>query len=118
MEYHVIGERELVLAFALVGVTGTIAMTRAEALEAFGRVTGQHLGGDGSEANFRSAGAVERPKVLILTESVAALLAGEVQDWQMKSSYPLIVEVPGIHGHLEGKRTLTDSIREAIGISV
>jgi V/A-type H+-transporting ATPase subunit F len=34
------------------------------------------------------------------------------------SQYPLIVEIPGIHGHMEGKKSLTDAIREAVGISV
>ena len=40
MKYFVIGERELVLAFALVGVKGVTAVNREEALEAFRRVTG------------------------------------------------------------------------------
>jgi len=36
----------------------------------------------------------------------------------MSAEYPLIVEIPGLHGHLPGRKTLTDSIREAIGIRV
>jgi len=28
------------------------------------------------------------------------------------------VEIPGIEGHLKGRKTLTDAIREAIGIQV
>ena len=58
------------------------------------------------------------PKVLILTEEVSAMLESEVLDWQMKGNYPLIVEIPGIHGHLQGHKSLSDSIREAVGISV
>jgi V/A-type H+-transporting ATPase subunit F len=107
MEYYIIGERELVLAFALAGVEGAIAVNRDEALAAFNRVTGT----DG-------AAIVERPKVLILTEAVEVMLEDEVLDWQTKSEYPLIVEIPGLQGHLEGKKTLTDSIREAVGIHV
>ncbi len=59
-----------------------------------------------------------RAKVLILTEDVAVMLEDEVLEWQMKGDYPLIVEIPGLQGHLEGKKTLTDAIREAIGIHV
>lgn len=110
MNYFVIAEREIVLAFGLVGVQGAAAVNRAEALDAFNRVTGK--GG--------AAGApVEaRPKVLILTEEVSMLLENEVLEWQKGAQYPLIVEIPGINGHLSGRKTLTDAIREAVGIQV
>jgi V/A-type H+-transporting ATPase subunit F len=39
-------------------------------------------------------------------------------DWQLSGKYPLLVEIPGINGRLEGRKTLVDSIREAIGIHV
>lgn len=107
MQYFVIGERELVLAFKLVGVDGNVALTRQEVLESFNRVTGQG-----------TVPVEERPKVLILTESAASLIDEEVIAWQKKADYPLIVEIPGIHGHLEGRKTLTDAIREAVGINV
>lgn len=112
MQYFVIGERELVLAFALVGVQGQVAVNRTEALDAFNRVTGK----GGVIAGVPVTG--ERVKVLILTEEVAVLLEDEVVAWQKSGEFPLIVEIPGINGHLEGKKTLTDAIREAIGISV
>jgi V/A-type H+-transporting ATPase subunit F len=60
----------------------------------------------------------DRPKVLILTEDVADMLDEEVQSWQMKGKAPLIVEIPGLQGHIQGRKTLTDSIREAVGIQV
>ena len=112
MKYFVIGERELVLAFALVGVQGSAVATRNEALDVFFRVTGRGLVISGAPA------AEERPKVLIITEQVADMLADEIIDWQMKGDYPLIVEIPGIHGHLAGRKTMTDAIREAVGIHV
>lgn len=113
MKYWVIGERELVLGFALIGVPGTVARTREEALDAFNRVTGR--------GNILAGGTPvteERTKVLILTESISDILALEVRDWQMSGEYPLIVEIPGLQGHLSGRKTLTDAIREAIGIHV
>ena len=110
MNYFVIAEREIVLAFGLVGVAGAAAVNRAEALDAFNRATGK--GGT-------AASPVEsRPKVLILTEEVSMLLENEVLEWQKGAQYPLIVEIPGISGHLSGRKTLTDSIREAVGIQV
>lgn len=111
MKYFVIGEREIVLAFSLVGASCAVAVNRDEALDAFNRVTGK--GG-----TAYAPVSEERPKVLILTEEIAMLLENEVLEWQQKGGYPLIVEIPGINGHLAGRRTLTDSIREAIGIHV
>lgn len=112
MDYFIIAERELVLAFALVGVSGTVAINRNEALSAFNRVTGRN--GESVTESITEG----RPKILILSEDVSVMLEDEVLEWQKKGSYPLIVEIPGLHGHIEGKKTLTDSIREAIGIHV
>ncbi|MCH5288765.1 MAG: V-type ATP synthase subunit F [Treponema sp.] len=110
MDYFVIGERELILGFRLVGVEGAVALNRAEALEAFNRVTGQ--------GGAMSLPSPERPKVLILTEEVSSLLEDEVLAWQKGADYPLIVEIPGLGGHIQGKKSLTEAIREAIGIQV
>ncbi len=112
MKYYFIGDYELVLAFSLVGIDGVTVVNRDEALDSFNKITGK-----GSDMT----GALptdERPKVLILTESVADMLEAELLQWQMKGDYPLIVEIPGIHGHIQGRKTLTESIREAIGIHV
>ena len=54
----------------------------------------------------------------ILTEEISSMLEEEVLGWQKMSEYPLIVEIPGIRGHLVGRKSLTESIREAVGISV
>ncbi|MCQ2611755.1 MAG: V-type ATP synthase subunit F [Treponema sp.] len=111
MEYFVIGERELVLAFNLVGVKGAVALNRLQALEAFNKVTGK-----GGTVNAPVSADI--PKILILTEDVSSMLEQEVLDWQKAAKYPLIVEIPGLGGRIPGKKSLTDSIREAVGISV
>ncbi len=111
MKYYVIAERELVLGFKLVGVEGAIVTNSEEALEAFTKITGQEQG-------LSAPNVEERPKVLIITEDVAVMLEKEVLNWQKCGDYPLIVEIPGINGHIEGRKTMTDAIREAIGIHV
>ena len=110
MKFYIIGERELVLAFKLVGVEGTIAVTRAEILDAFNKVTGQSGMGNISSG--------ELPRVLILTEAAASQIEDVEIEWQKKGKFPLIVEVPGLNGHLEGKKSLSDAIKEAIGVQV
>lgn len=111
MDYYIIGERELVLAFGLVGVKGIFVSTRDEALDAFNKVTGQS-GGLSAEVS------TDIPRVLILTENVSVMLEEEITDWQVKGKFPLIVEIPTLEGKVKGKKSLTDSIREAVGISV
>lgn len=107
MKYFVIGEREIVLAFRLVGVMGSVAETREKVRSVFMSATGQ--GGVPME---------EVPRVLILSENAASLIEEEELKWQKTGHYPLIVEVPGLDGHIKGRKTLTQAISEAIGVSV
>jgi len=101
VEFTVIGDEELVIGFRFVGVPGTAVYTKQEAEEAFRRAT--------------SAGST---MVLIITEQVSAMIAELVMEWQLSGSYPLIVEIPGIDGHLENRQKLVDAIREAVGVHV
>jgi len=101
VEFHVIGDEEVVIGFRFVGIPGSVARTEEEAREVFAGVT-------------REGSA----RVLILTEQVVSLIPEEVMDWQMNGSYPLIVEIPGIEGHAADRRSLIDSIRDAVGIHV
>jgi vacuolar-type H+-ATPase subunit F/Vma7 len=101
VEFFVIGEEEIVLGFRFAGIGGAAVTDRDGARAAFREVTGRGTVG-----------------VLILTEEVSALLEPEVTEWQVKAEYPLVVEIPGLQGRLPGKKTLLESIREAIGIHV
>jgi vacuolar-type H+-ATPase subunit F/Vma7 len=101
VEFFVIGDEEVVLGFRFAGAEGVAAYSRAAALEAFHRATTE---GD--------------VKILVLTEQVSAMIAEEVTAWQFGGSYPLVVEIPGIEGHLENRRSLVDAIREAVGVHV
>ena len=110
MQYFIIGQREIVLAFKMTGIDGVTADTREQVLEAFNRVTGK-----GGVANVPSE---QIPRVLILSEEAASLIEDEVIQWQKTGKFPLIVEVPGLNGHMKGKKTLSDAIREAVGVNV
>lgn len=110
MEYFVLGEREIVLGFKLAGVDGKEINNREEALETFNALTGN--------STDRILTVQEIPKILILTEDVSDMLSQEVLSWQLKGKAPLIVEIPGLGGHIPGRKTLTDSIREAVGIQM
>lgn len=101
MDFFVLGEEEIIIGFNLVGIQGMPVRSRHEA-----------------EQGFDSAVAMKGLKVLILTEEVAGLIEERVLDWDMSGRFPLLVEIPGLQGRLKGKKTLVESIREAVGIGV
>ena len=101
MAFYVIGGEEVVIGFRFVGVPGTTVRTEEEAREA-----------------FRAATAMPGIKVLILTEQASSLIPREVMDWQVSGAYPLVVEIPGIEGHVANRTSLIDSIRDAVGLHV
>jgi len=101
MEFYCLGEEELVIGFRLVGIEGKVVTNRQKALE-----------------GFLYAIREVKPRVLILTEEVASYLETETAEWNLSGQFPLLVEIPGLQGKLPGRKTLVESIREAIGISV
>ena len=117
MDYFFIGDPELVTAFRFIGIEGTAVRDAAEAASVFRRITEGWI----EEAGITLPGSLpdaENCRVLILTEEVADWLGGLLIKWQISGNYPLIVEIPGITGRLPGRKTLVESIREAIGINV
>jgi V/A-type H+-transporting ATPase subunit F len=113
MDYFFLGDPELVTAFRFVGIDGTAVLGPDDALRAFRRVT-RGIDEAGANLPHEAAGC----RVLILSEEAADWLGDELTDWQLSGQYPLVAEIPGILGRLEGRKTLVDSIREAIGIHV
>ncbi|MDR0526059.1 MAG: ATPase V [Spirochaetaceae bacterium] len=113
MDYFFIGDPELATAFRFVGIRGTGASKAEDAVAAFRRIT---EGWDETAKAIRPE--TEQCRILIITEEVADWLGDFLTQWQLSDRYPLIVEVPGMMGRLPGRKSLVDSIREAIGIHV
>jgi V/A-type H+-transporting ATPase subunit F len=116
VDYYFLGDPELVTAFRFAGVSGEAVQNQSETLSAFRRIT---------EGYNATAGAVlpgvelaSLCRVLILTEEAADWLGEDLDNWQLGGRYPLVVEIPGITGRQPGRKTLVDSIREAIGVHV
>ncbi len=125
MQFFFIGESELVTAFRFVGVPGVAVNDPRESLAVFRRVTrglveeaGVALPDAASSVAGIQADDGVGTRVLIISEEVADSLGQELADWQLSGEYPLVVELPGLQGRIEGRKTLVDSIRDAIGIRV
>ena len=113
MDYFFIGEPELVTAFRFIGIAGHPVHGADDAHEAFSRITESY-----DEITGAVLPGMESCRVLIVTEEVADWLGDLVIKWQLTDRYPLIVEMPGLMGRHLGRKTLSDSIREAIGVRV
>ena len=113
MDYFFLGESELVTAFRFVGIDGIAVTGPDDAKDAFRGVTGSYDAAAGTVLP-----GADPCRVLILTEEVADWLGDTLIQWQLSDRYPLIVELPGLMGRLPGRKTLVDSIREAIGVHV
>jgi V/A-type H+-transporting ATPase subunit F len=117
VDYFFIGDAELVTAFRFIGIGGTAVRDSGEAAAVFRKITEGWVAEAGAALPDSLPGA-GGCRVLLLTEEVADWLDTLLVDWQVSGRYPLVVEIPGIAGRLPGRKTLVDSIREAIGIHV
>ena len=117
MDYFFIGDSELVTAFRFIGIEGLAVRDTPEAVAVFRRITEGWVDSAGAVLPGSFSGA-EGCRVLILSEEVAGWLDELLVKWQISGRYPLVVEIPGMMGRIPGRKTLVDSIREAIGIHV
>jgi V/A-type H+-transporting ATPase subunit F len=112
VDYFFIGDAELVTGFKFAGVNGVSVNNADEARIVFRRVT------EGFDETANAPVPTEGCRILVLTQEVADWLGERLIQWQLSAKYPLIVELPGMMGKIAGRKTLVDSIREAIGIHV
>ncbi|MCL2128007.1 MAG: V-type ATP synthase subunit F [Treponema sp.] len=117
MDYFFIGDPELVTGFRFIGIEGMSVRDPSEAASVFRRITEGWVE-DAGAVLPGSFGGAEGCQVLIMTEETAVWLDDLLIKWQISGRYPLIVEIPGIMGKFPGRKTLVDSIREAIGVHV
>jgi V/A-type H+-transporting ATPase subunit F len=101
MRFFAIGDEDTVLGLRFAGVPGCVVEGREDARRA-----------------LKEALEDRRNGIIILTERTAALIREDVDRARLEVSLPLVTEIPDMAGHLEGKKTLLDLIREAIGVRV
>ncbi len=101
MKVLVIGHPSAVLGFSLAGVHGQTATTADEANQAL----------DAALAD-REVG------IVLVTEEVAALIQPRMDRLKLRSTVPLVVEIPGPAGPLPDRPSLSEVIRRAIGVKI
>ncbi len=101
MKIRVIGSQDAVLGFALVGVQGE-AVADAEALD------------QAIDAAFKD----EKVGIVLITEDVAAYDRERVEHLMATSATPLVVEIPGPGGPEPDRPSLSEMIKQTIGVKI
>lgn len=101
MKVMVIGHPEAVLGFSLVGVHGQV-VTTAE------------------EVNQALDDALSAPDVgiVLVSEDVANLIRARMDQLRLRSTVPLVFEIPGPEGPSPDQPSLNEVIRRAIGVKI
>ena len=101
MKVLVIGHPEAVLGFSLAGVSGRVATTAAEVNQALDEVQAS-----------RDVG------IVLVTQDVAQLISARMEHLKLRSTIPLVVEIPAQGGVPEGQESLGEIVLRAIGIKL
>lgn len=101
MKIVVIGNPQAVRGFSLVGVNGVIATTADEVNQALDQTLGSSDVG-----------------IILVTMDVARLIEQRMDYLKLRSTVPLVVEIPGPEGVPEDQPSLSDVVLRAIGIRI
>lgn len=101
MKFFVIGDADTVLGFRLAGVGGETVHDAEGIRQALERAIGDKGIG-----------------VILLPERLARLVRAEVDRHVTRAAFPLIVEIPDIHGPVEDRKSVKDMIRAAVGVQL
>lgn len=101
MKVLVIGHPEAVLGFSLAGVSGRVATNAAEVNQALDDVQ-----------------ASKDVGIVLVTQDVAQLIPARMEHLKLRSTIPLVVEIPAQGGAPEGQQSLGEIVLRAIGIKL
>jgi V/A-type H+-transporting ATPase subunit F len=101
MKVLVIGHLEAVLGFSLVGVRGKVATTVDEVNQAL-------------DETLSTPGV----GIILVTEDAAALVERRMDQLKLRSTVPLVIEIPGPEGVRPDRPALSELIRRAIGVKI
>lgn len=99
MKILVIGNQEAVLGFSLVGVSGMAVSTASEADQA-----------------LDEALSTDDTGIVLVTEDVAELIEARMEQLKLRSTVPLVVEIPGPEGVRPDRPSLNEMVLSAIGV--
>jgi V/A-type H+-transporting ATPase subunit F len=101
MKVLVIGHPQAVLGFSLVGVHGQSATSAAEVSRA-----------------LEDALSASDVGIILVTEDAAKLIEAQMDQLKLRSTVPLVVEIPGPEGVRPDQPSLREVVWRAIGVRI
>ncbi len=101
MKVLVIGHPDAVLGFSLAGVSGRVVTNADEANQA-----------------LDEAQASKDIGIVLVTQEVAEMIQARMDYLKLRSTIPLVIEIPSPSGVPEGQASLGDIVLRAIGIKL
>jgi V/A-type H+-transporting ATPase subunit F len=101
MKMLVIGDPKAVLGFSLVGVDGEAATSAAEVNQALDKaLSAKDIG------------------IVLITQDAAKSIGPRMEQLSLRSTVPLVVEIPGSAGVDPSQPSLSDVVLRAIGVKI
>lgn len=101
MKVLVIGHPEAVLGYSLAGIQGKVASTAEEVNQALDQAL-----------------AAPDTGIILVTQDVAKLIDPRMDYLRLRSTIPLVVEIPGPEGVGPDEPSLSDIVLRAIGVKI
>ena len=100
MSYFVIGDEETVIGFRLTGIEGRSAHTPYETRQA-----------------LKVATSTEGVNIILITERLAQGIRDELERHESRH-FPLILAIPDRKGPIEGRLSIREMIKAAVGVKL
>lgn len=101
MKVLVIGHQEAVLGFSLVGIEGKVTSNAEETNRA-----------------LDEALTMDEVGIILVTQDIAQLIEPRMDQLKIRSTIPLVIEIPGPEGVNADEPSLSDVVLRAIGVKI
>ena len=101
MQFYVIADEHTVTGFKLVGLDGEVVESADETREALDK-----------------AFASSEIGIVLITEKIAALVREEMEEYVFGRTFPLLIEIPDRTGPMEGRQSIREMVRSAVGVNI
>ena len=101
MRFYVIGDRDTVIGFSLVGVEGTKANSDIEACRSLKNAL-----------NCKDIG------IILISERLAKKIQPTINELMAQKKCSLILQIPDANGALQGRQSIEEFVLSALGLKV
>ncbi|UCH00875.1 MAG: V-type ATP synthase subunit F [Deltaproteobacteria bacterium] len=101
MKFYIIGDKDTVIGFSLVGIEGAVALSQAEALRSLRQALNRNDIG-----------------IILITERLGREIQPIIDELLSQKKCTLILQIPDLKGPLQGRRTVEEVVLSALGVKV